>query len=101
MIVVGWPVRCAVASSPWWLKVEPGDDLHARLGTRFDHSIGFCPVEAALARALDLPPLEERLLPAEADVGDQLEVAVSGGAMAPQEHAHAVVGTADVHRSRR
>ena len=37
-------------------------------------------------------PLEERLLPAEAQVGDELEVAAGGVRVAPQEDAHAVVG---------
>ena len=52
------------------------------------------PVEAALAGALDLAPLEERLLPVEADVGDEFEVAAGGVGVTPQEDAHAEVGAA-------
>src|SRR6185503_14664359 len=76
LIVVGRAVLSAVLARPRGLEVEPRDDPHPGFGARAHHPIRFVPIEAALAGALDLAPLEERLLPAEPGVGHELQVAV-------------------------
>src|SRR5258708_13394905 len=90
LIVVGRTVRSAVPARPGRLKVESGDDLDTRLGAGFHDTVGFGPVETALAAALDLAPLEERFLPAEASVSDEFEVTAGGVRVAPQEQAPSV-----------
>src|SRR4051812_25850225 len=95
LVVVGWPVDSAVFACPCWLKVQASDGLDARGSTGLDYPVGFRPVEAAFAAAFDGAPLEERFLPAKAEVGHELEVTAGGIGMAPQKHAHPVVGAAD------
>src|SRR5205823_424885 len=91
LVVVRWAVVRLVLSCPQWLEVQPGDDLHAGGVARAHDAIRFGPVELTSGNRLDLAPLEESLLPVEASASGQLQVALGGGWLAPDEGVHAVV----------
>ena len=70
--------------------IESGDDFDPGCCRGGDDSVSLGPIELALAGTFDLAPLEERLLPTKAGALHDVQIALRGGRIVPDEDVHPV-----------